>query len=222
MIEHLKKLQEENPHIHIFDVRDNEFKKYGNVITQGTKEICHLTKACLEMPSEGSAYQAAVESLDTSEWAARFRRTVCGGLDEQIGVCYGHSDTLNALEWHTCSEFNVAVTEMVLMLAKKSDMDAQNRVDSGNIKAFYLHEGDMVEVYSDTLHFCPCEVVKSGFISIVGLQRGTNLPLEDAEKEGLLWAKNKWLIAHEENMQLLHRGAYAGIFGENWKLKTID
>ena len=63
---------------------------------------------------------------------------------------------------------------------------------------------------------------KNGFISIVGLQRDTNLPLEDTEKKHFLWAKNKWLIAHEKNTSLVNRGAYAGIYGENWNIKTID
>ena len=79
-----------------------------------------------------------------------------------------------------------------------------------------------MEIYSDTLHFCPCEVTKNGFISIVGLQRDTNLPLEDTEKKHFLWAKNKWLIAHEKNTSLVNRGAYAGIYGENWNIKIID
>ena len=58
-------------------------------------------------------------------------------------------------------------------------------------------KGTTIEVYATTLHFCPCEVTVSGFSCIVGLQRGTNHPLED-RKQGLLWAKNKWLLAHEE------------------------
>ena len=222
MTERLKRLQEANTHIHIYDVHSDEFKQYGTLISKETKEICHLTKSCLEIPTEGSVYQAALEPLDSSEWADVLRKELCGGLDEQVGVCYGHSCMLNALEWHTCSEFNVAVTEMVLLLARRNDMDDQNRLDSGKIKAFYLREGDMVEIYSDTLHFCPCEVTKNGFISIVGLQRDTNLPLEDTEKKHFLWAKNKWLIAHEKNTSLVNRGAYAGIYGENWNIKTID
>lgn len=222
MQERLKRLQEINPQLHIYDVRSDEFKIYGNLISKDTKEICELTKSCLQMPDTGSIYQASLEVLESSKWAEELRAVSCGGLDEQVGACYGHSHMLNALEWHTCSEFNVAVTEMVLLLAKREDMDKDGRIDADNVKAFYLHEGDMVEIYSDTLHFCPCEVTSNGFISIVGLQRDTNLPLKDSEKQNLLWAKNKWLIAHEENANLLSRGAKAGIYGKNWSIKTID
>lgn len=58
MTERLKRLQEANPHIHIYDVHSDEFKQYGTLISKETKEICHLTKSCLEIPAEGSVYQA--------------------------------------------------------------------------------------------------------------------------------------------------------------------
>ena len=119
------------------------------------------------------------------------------------------------------NEFNVAVRELVLLLAKRSDVDENNRLDANKIKAFYLAQGDMVEVFADTLHFCPCEVTVSGFSCIVGLQRGTNHPLED-RKQGLLWAKNKWLLAHEANTSLVQRGGYPGIYGENWVIHPVE
>jgi hypothetical protein len=153
--------------------------------------------------------------------ATELREEFCGQLDEQVGLCWGHANQLNALEWHTCNELNVAVRELVLLLAKRSDMDENYRLDANRIKAFYLAQGEMVEIYSDTLHFCPCEVTKDGFSCIVGLQRGTNLPLEN-RKQGLLWAKNKWLIAHEENTSLVQRGGFSGIYGENWVINPID
>ena len=52
MTERLKRLQEANPHIHIYDVHSDEFKQYGTLISKETKEICHLTKSCLEIPAE--------------------------------------------------------------------------------------------------------------------------------------------------------------------------
>lgn len=145
---------------------------------------------------------------------------LCGQLDEQIGLCWGHSSQLNALEWHTCNEFNIAVRELVLLLAKRSDVDENNRLSADKIQAFYLAQGEMVEIYADTLHFCPCEVTSNGFSCIVALQRGTNLPLDD-RKQGLLWAKNKWLLAHENNASLVQRGGFPGIYGENWMIHPI-
>ncbi len=219
----LEELRKVNPQIEICSVNDPEFRRYGRVITADTKSICEKTEAAAEFPAEGSKYVPSLEAIDVSPEADVIREVYCGGLDEQIGLCWGHSDTLNALEWHTCNEFNIAVRELVLLLAKRDDIDADGRLDSSRVRAFYLAQGEMIEVYSDTLHFCPCEVSrKTGFSCIVGLQRGTNLPLTEDQRKDKLWARNKWLIAHEQNTGLVARGAFSGIYGENWKINPID
>ena len=215
----LEALQKANPHISVYSVNDPAFKPYGRVVRMDTKAFCQAAEAAVTLPEEGSKYLASVPELEAV--AAELQEELCGQLDEQVGLCFGHSNRLNALEWHTCNEFNVAVRELVLLLAKRSDLDDNGRLDASKVKAFYLAGGEMVEVYSDTLHFCPCEVTKEGFSAIVGLQRGTNLPLENRQ-QGLLWAKNKWLIAHEDNTPLVQRGAVPGIYGENWVIHPID
>ena len=215
----LEALQKANPHIQIHSVHEAVFASYGRFIEDDTTEICAAAEK-LPFPEEGSRYVAAEDSLEATEFAKRLREEYCGQLDEQVGICYGHSNRLNALEWHTCNEFNVAVRPLVLLLAKRGDMDEKGRLDAAKVKAFYLAQGEMIEVYSDTLHFCPCEVTTDGFSSIVGLQRDTNLPLQDRKQE-LLWARNKWLIAHEDNAPLVARGAVPGIYGENWTIYPV-
>ncbi len=217
-MDRLEALQKANPHIPIYSVHNPAFKPYGRVMNMDTKAFCETAEAAVTLPEEGSKYLASVPELEAL--AAELREEACGQLDEQIGLCFGHSNRLNALEWHTCNEFNVAVRELVLLLAKRSDLDENGRLDAAKVKAFYLAQGEMIEVYSDTLHFCPCEVTKDGFSCIVGLQRGTNLPLEN-RTQGLLWAKNKWLLAHEDNTPLVQRGAVPGIYGENWIINSI-
>ena len=219
----LTALNQANPQIKIYSIHDPEFARYGRVIQEDTTAFCEMTEKAVEFPAEGSKYQAAVPELDTMPEADDLRQKYCGQLDEQIGLCWGHSNRLNALEWHTCNEFNIAVRELVLLLAKREDLDADGRLDSAKVKAFYLEQGAFVEVYSDTLHFCPCEVTKNGFSCIVGLQRGTNLPLNPEQKKSeLLWATNKWLLGHEANAPLIARGAFPGIYGENWEIHPID
>ena len=215
----LEALQKANPHIQIHSVHEAVFASYGRFIEEDTTEICAAAEK-LPFPEEGSRYMAAEASLEATEFAKRLREEYCGQLDEQVGICYGHSNRLNALEWHTCNEFNVAVRPLVLLLAKRGDMDEKGRLDAAKVKAFYLAQGEMIEVYSDTLHFCPCEVTTDGFSSIVGLQRDTNLPLQDRKQE-LLWARNKWLIAHEDNAPLVVRGAVPGIYGVNWTIYPV-
>ena len=214
----LEALQKANPQIQIHSVHEAVFASYGRVIKEDTTEICAAAEK-LPFPQEGSRYVAAEESLEKTEFAKRLREEYCGQLDEQVGICYGHSNRLNALEWHTCNEFNVAVRPLVLLLAKRGDME-NGRLDANKVKAFYLAQGEMIEVYSDTLHFCPCEITTEGFSCIVGLQRDTNLPLQDRKQE-LLWARNKWLVAHEDNAPLVARGAVPGIYGENWTIHPV-
>jgi hypothetical protein len=77
----------------------------------------------------------------------------------------------------------------------------------------------MVEIYATTLHFAPCHAdPEKGFHVLVVLPEGTNtekpeiteLNLEDK----LLWARNKWLLAHKDPKQAA-KGARIGISGEN-------
>ena len=216
----LEALQKANPHITIHSVHDSAFKRYGRVIEEDTSAFCAAAET-LPFPEEGSKYVASTPELDEIEAASALREKYCGGLDEQIGLCWGHSNQLNALEWHTCNEFNIAVRELVLLLAKLEDLDGDGRLDANKVEAFYLAQGEMIEVYSDTLHFCPCEVTKNGFSCIVGLQRGTNLPIDPEKKVNKLWAANKWLLGHEANTGLIARGAFPGIYGENWVIHPI-
>lgn len=217
----LEKLQRVNPHIRIHSIHEPIFRHYGRVIDWDTTELGAAVET-LPFPETGSKYVAATPELDEIPAAAKLREILCGGLDEQIGLCWGHSNRLNALEWHTCNEFNVAVQELVLLLAKREDLDGDGRLDAAKVRAFYLAQGEMIEVYSDSLHFCPCEVTKEGFSCIVGLQRGTNLPIAPERKENKLWAANKWLIGHETNRALIERGAFPGIYGENWEIHPIS
>ena len=57
-----------------------------------------------------------------------------------------------------------------------------------------------------------------GFRVAVGLPLGTNTekPAITArnEEDKLLWARNKWLIAHAESGEAA-QGAYVGLVGEN-------
>lgn len=214
MIELLRK---KNPNLTIFDVRDEEFSEYG-VVLEGydTAEILREAEK-LEAPSQGSLYLASVDEFEKLDIARKIGDDVFGTLNTQIGYCYGHSNYLNALEWHCCSELNVAVTPLVLMLAKRSDIK-NGRLDSSCVKAFFVPKGTVIEVYATTLHFCPCEVSGDGFGCVVGLLRGTNLPHEEEREDKLMFRQNKWLIAHVENEGLINRGGVPLIDGENYKL----
>ena len=214
----LNELRQKNPDLMIYDVRDTAFLEYGNVIdTLDTAEIVCAASA-IELPQEGSLYLPSAPELEGLEIAAKIRDLYFGTLPVQIGYCCGHSNFLNAAEWHASNEVNVAVTPLVLILGKRSDMK-RGRLSSSSMKAFYVPAGTAIEVYASTLHFCPCEVQREGFGCVVALPVGTNIPLEEPSEDPLLFRKNKWIVAHDQNRSLIERGVVPGIDGVNYEIR---
>lgn len=215
MLESLKKL---NPDIQLYSVNDSEFKTFGRVIENlDTTEIIAAAEK-IANPEIGSVYTPSEESFEKLQIASQIKNNYFGTLPTQIGYCYGHNNLLNAAEWHFSSEINIAVTPLVLILGHVWDIE-NGKIDSSSFKAFYLPKGTAAEVYATTLHFCPCETEKSGFGCVVGLPLDTNTPLDGNPENPLLFRKNKWLIAHEENTPLINRGAVSGITGINFEIK---
>lgn len=214
----IEELRAKNPELKLFTVHDPEFAAYGRVISG--LPVAELIAAAQKIPTptEGSKYEATVPALEATDFAMPMRDQLFGELPTQVGYCWGHNSTMNAMEWHTSSEINVAVTPLVLILGQRADLK-NNRVDASTFRAFYLDAGETVEVYATSLHFCPCEVSAEGFGCIVGLPTGTNVPLDAPSADPLLFRKNKWLIAHDENAGLIARGAFAGISGPNYTVK---
>lgn len=213
----LDTLKLKNPDIKLYSVNSEEFKTFGRVITGlDTSEIIKVAEK-ISRPAEGSAYTPSEESFEKLPTAKEIENKFFGTLPSQIGYCHGHNSLLNAAEWHMSSEINIAVTSLVLILGHIWDIE-NGKTDSSKFTVFYLPAGSVAEVYSTTLHFCPCEVEKDGFGCVVGLPLGTNTPLETETSDPLLFRKNKWLIAHNDNKALISRGVLPGISGENFKI----
>lgn len=200
----------------LYQVTDKEFNAYGKVMDFDTSDLIARAEK-ISLPQSGSVYEPSTADLEDSAVFAKLKNEIFGETDIQIGCCCGHSDSLNALEWHKSSEINVAVTDMILLLGIISDIEG-TRYSSEHVRAFLVKKGTSIEVYATTLHFCPCETEKSGFMSIVVLPKGTNLPLDRTPEDKLLFRKNKWLIAHEDNTELIEKGVIPGIYGTNWKV----
>ena len=214
MLERLRRL---NPDIKLYSIKDEEFKKYGNVLDIDTEEI---VEACgrLTPPESGCEYMASVESLEGLNSSPKLRFLEFGGCPAQIGITHGHNTLLNGLEYHKSSEVNIAATPLVLILGLQYEMDGYE-YNSSKVKAFYLEKGDAVEVFATSLHFCPCQVDDKGFSCVVVLPTGTNTLLDAPTDDKLLFKKNKWIICHDKNQSLIDRGVYPGIHGVNYEIK---
>ena len=204
----------------IYQVTDERFKKYGKVISN--VDFTELVKALEEKTPlpEGVEYVPGCEALEALPVMQELSTKTYGEMPIQIGYCNGHNHMLNALEYHRDSEINVAVTDLVLLIGHQQDVEPDFTYDTSKIEAFLVPAGTGIEVYATTLHYAPCHVNESGFQCVVVLPRGTNteidFPMPKDGEDGLMTAKNKWLIAHEDAKI---EGAFNGLKGENI---TID
>lgn len=196
---------------------DPAFAVYGRVI-EGLS-TGELLKKMEETPvPEDVVYVPSVKEFEELSVCREMENSLYGQLPIQIGYCNGHNRKLNAVEYHRNSEINLAVTDMILLLGRQQDVTAEYTYDTSRMEAFLIPAGTMVELYATTLHYAPCQVNDNGFRCAVILPRGTNMELEPKEglkekEDRLLFAKNKWLIGHEEGG--LPSEAYIGLTGEN-------
>lgn len=219
MINYLKQL---NPALQIKSILDEAFLKYGKVLDQYDFSQCIEITKTKGIPDSGNVYVASDDELMSTAIAKELSNRFYGNMPIQIGYCNGSSTMLNALEYHKGSEIDVAVTDLVLILADIRDIK-HNQLPSTSTEIFFVPQGTAVELYGTTLHFAPCKVSDNGFMSIIVLPEGTNQPLPSipspiCEEDKLLWMQNKWLIAHKDSIPA-SKGACAGITGENIEIK---
>lgn len=204
-------------------VTDTSFRKYGKILTGiDFSEIYNVLEG-MDYP-EDVEYAASFGPLEEPEFRQKLSNTLYGELSVEIGYCSGHNKMLNALEYHRSSEANVAVTDIILLLGHQSDITEDFTYDTAQLEAFFVPAGTEVELYATTLHYVPIGTKENDYAFKMGvvLPFGTNFPLgvtlgAEAEKEKLpeeklLFAKNKWLIAHEESGE---EGAFIGLTGKN-------
>ena len=199
----------------IYNINDASFKKYGKVLKNYKfDELLNLMEnsEC----GENVVYHPSVEELENTNDMKILQNEVYGGMPIQIGYCNGQNNKLNALEYHRDSEVNIAVTDLILLLGSQQDITDDFTYDSSKVEAFLVPKGTAIEVYATTLHYAPCGVDNKKFKCVVVLPKGTNTDIDfeicKENENALLFARNKWLIAHEEaNIE----NAINGIYGEN-------
>ena len=204
----------------IYSVYDPVFKHYGQVV-EGLKEtVAELLPALAEtpLPNDGTGYVPSDQALQELPAAVEISEHCYGGMPVQLGWCNGYNTKLNCLEYHRDSEFNLGTEDFILLLAKQNEIE-NGKLDTGKVKAFRVPAGVLVEVYATSLHYAPCHTdPEKGFRVLVALPWGTNTERPVFEnktvEDALLWARNKWLLAHPESIEAA-QGAYVGLMGEN-------
>ena len=209
--------------MNIAPVTDPSFARYGGVWDDIPYEVRDQMVAALResvpLPKEGTAYVADVPALHGVPAAHDLELLFFAGLPTELGCVCGHNTKLNSLEYHRSSEFNLPTDDLVLLLAKREELDGDFCLDTSLVRAFLVPAGTLVEVYADTLHYTPCHVhANRGFRMLVALPEGTNGPRPaDVPRYGdgaILWGANKWVITHESTRKA-RQGAHVGLMGEN-------
>ena len=203
-------------------VNDPKFRPYGRVLQLDLKAFTEAIGK-VELPKEGTMYEPSTPAFEALPLFQELQDKVFGELPIEFGHCSGRNRKLNAVEYHRSSEIDIAATDLYLMLGKQQDIDpATYHYETKRIETFFVPAGTAVELYATTLHFAPVsakpgEVFRCGVV----LPKGTNEALVHAERgageDRLLFANNKWLIAHPES-GLDKDGAFIGLVGENLML----
>lgn len=145
-------------------------------------------------PSDAVIYEPGDAGLEALSVAKEFSENAYGGMPVQVGYCNGNNTKLNCLEYHRGSEINVPADDMVLLLA-------------------------LLQCVKDG------SVSSDGFRVIVVLPKDTNtkkpeITIKNGEDK-LLWARNKWLIAHPDSSEA-KQGAFVGLTGKNINIQGIS
>ena len=199
-------------------VTDKEFAVYGRVLDVDVNEFVDVMKD-VPVVSEGTMYEPSVGAFEALPLAKTLEQESFGFLPIEFGHCSGYNNKLNALEYHRSSEIYIAATDLSLLVGRQQDIDVSSYTyDTARVEAFFVPAGTAVELYATTLHFAPCSVDGKEFRCGVVLPKGTNEPLPEKGgghgENALLFAINKWLIAHEES-GLQKDKAWIGLVGEN-------
>jgi len=208
----------------IHSVFDEAFRPYGRVVEgYDTAELLTAMER-IPMPESGTAYEPAIAALEECAVFADFGSRGYGGLPVQLGMCWGYNTKLNCLEYHRDSEWNLGTEDFILLLALQSEI-RDEKLDTGCVRAFRVPKGVLVEVYATSLHYAPCHCDASrGFRTAVLLPRGTNTEkpavTPACREDALLWARNKWLLAHGESAEAA-QGAFVGLQGENIDIENL-
>lgn len=200
------------------------FEKYGKVITgYDVSTLLEKLESSTKCPADSVIYTPGDDALEALPIKQALQTNCYGGMPIQIGYCNGNNTKLNCLEYHRGSELNIPANDVVLLVAPLQAVK-NGKISTDLVEAFSAPRGTIVQLYETTLHFAPCNGIKDGKVNddgfrvIIVLPKDTNTEkptitnCDDEDK--LLWAKNKWLIAHADSSEAKN-GAFVGLLGKN-------
>ncbi|AET58927.1 DUF4867 family protein [Paenibacillus terrae] len=220
----IERLNQANAPLVIHEVMSEAFRTYGKLLTHfNTAELINYAKETISVPNQGNHYVPSVAELEAFGVIRQIQDEVYGQLPIQAGFCAGQNTGLTGLEYHQGSEVVIAATDCIHLVGSVQVIE-NNSFDSGNVQAFFQPKNTVVELYSTTLHYAPCKVNGEGYLTIVLLPEGTNMPLvseEGSRGNPLLTKKNKFLMVHSTQTEKIAAGVHPGLHGKLMNISSI-
>ncbi len=170
----IEKIRAANPKLVVRSSDDPALASYGRLLDKVLYgPLAELADRVTAVDRSGNRYVGSMPELEAGPGVDMLSAEF-GFAPIQVGYCNGPNSRLNGLEYHKSYEIDIAVTDLVLLLGKWSDIGPDGIYNSAHAACFYFEKGEAIELYPEVLHFSPCKVCESGFKSIIVLPRGTN------------------------------------------------
>jgi hypothetical protein len=231
----LEKLRKINPNRVIYSLNDSIFESFGRLLNISLpKEIIQFMEEEADFPETANCYVASEALMEASDFKEEIAALVFGQMDIQIGYCNGNGNKINGFEFHQCSEVFISITDSLLALTLPHKPLGSKAYQIEESYLFFVPKGSILEIYPMIGHFAPIKVRDQGFRSVIILSKGSNGAIKKmSESENSLYtmnmdenknrpfAKNKWLYVHEDRMDLVDKGAYLNVYGDNSPIKVL-
>lgn len=219
----LSALQTRNSALTIRSLQDPAFADYG--VVYPTTDLHELDSLMAQIPiSTPNLYVPSNPALERQPLIQQIGADVFAGLPIEAGECAGHANSLTAVEFHQGSEVNLFFTDVVMVLGKRRQLHANQFNAAESAALFFVPAGTVIEFFSDTLHYSPCEVHRSGFKFIVMLISGSNQPLPAGfhSANPLIVKQNKFQVVHASRSDKIKQGIQVGVTGPLVTVQPLD
>lgn len=220
----LEDFRKANPDLNILDASDPSFAEFGVKYDYPLDEI-ESVMSKVAMPVEGSSYLQKIPELEATATIKAIGRDVFAGMPIDAGATIGHSDNFSAFEYHQCSELNIMLDDVLMVLAKRQVLDQKGEINpQEDGKLFYVPKGSIIELYNTTLHYAPIQITKAGYKVIVVVLHGTNSPLPEGFKSDnpRVVKQGKFQVVHPVRKDKIAQGYQVALSGDLLETNPLD
>ncbi|MGR3742392.1 DUF4867 family protein [Companilactobacillus sp. DQM5] len=220
----ITRFREANPNKKIHTIDSSDFKKFGEIKTgYDISDISEYFSNSVKI-KEKNLYTTSNSEIENFDVVKQLSNDIYPGVETQAGECTGHSKDFSAVEYHQGSETNIFFTDVIMVLAKRSQMTNNNINIQESGEIYFVPKGTVIEFYSDTLHYAPIQVTDEGIKILVMLIKGTNeeLPNNFKSSNRIITKINKFQVVHKSRKDKINNGAVIGVTGELLTFNMIN